>query len=112
MKNPEDLFGILGSLGGVNPDLVMKEMLSRLEMSILEDLHTQIGKMIAKLQYRDSSMNPFTILGVSSDATEEQVKSAYRAKANQCHPDKGGNQSEFIQVQAAYEAIKQYKGWS
>ena len=32
--------------------------------------------------------DPYSILGVSSDATDEEVKNAYRALARKYHPDK------------------------
>ena len=36
----------------------------------------------------------YDYLGVSIDASESQIKSAYRKKALKCHPDKVGNLSE------------------
>lgn len=55
---------------------------------------------------------PFTILGVEEDCTPEQVETAFRQKAMETHPDHGGSDMEFIKVYAAYEAIKQFKGWT
>lgn len=45
------------------------------------------------------------ILGVSADADEKTVKQAYRKLASQHHPDKGGDEAKFKEVQEAYERI-------
>lgn len=44
-------------------------------------------------------------LGLSADATPEQIKAAYRKKALETHPDTGGNHDLFIQIQQAYEYL-------
>ena len=48
----------------------------------------------------------YGILGVDWDATLDQIKSAYRSKAKQLHPDRyaGGSES-FRDVQEAYEVL-------
>lgn len=48
----------------------------------------------------------YEILGVSEDATRDQVKAAYHAKAREVHPDAGGSDAAFQRVEAAY---RQYK---
>lgn len=48
------------------------------------------------------------LLGVNGQASAKQVQLAYRRKAQQCHPDKGGNEQEFIAVQEAYELLKKH----
>lgn len=47
----------------------------------------------------------YDILGVSSTATENEIKKAYRKKAVTCHPDKGGDTEEFKKINKAYEIL-------
>jgi curved DNA-binding protein CbpA len=50
--------------------------------------------------------NYYIILGVDSDATQDQIKSAYRRKAKQSHPDRHeGSSKPFRDVQEAYEIL-------
>lgn len=52
-------------------------------------------------------MNPYEILGVESDATDKQIKYAYRQQAQKTHPDKeGGSEEAFNEVKEAYEILK------
>ena len=47
----------------------------------------------------------FEMLGLSPTATLEEVKTAYREKVKEHHPDQGGTVPEFIQLQEAYEYL-------
>jgi hypothetical protein len=47
----------------------------------------------------------YTILGLPENATEAQIKTAYRAAAKRNHPDAGGTHSRFVAVGEAYETI-------
>jgi len=48
----------------------------------------------------------YEVLGVSQDATEDDIKKAYRRKARELHPDTGGDPEEFKELTAAYEVLK------
>ncbi|MBO6048045.1 MAG: J domain-containing protein [Erysipelotrichaceae bacterium] len=57
-------------------------------------------------------MNPYDVLGVSPDATDEEVKKAYRKLAKKYHPDANVDNpnkelytEKFKQVQNAYKTI-------
>ncbi|MDP8970821.1 MAG: J domain-containing protein [Actinomycetota bacterium] len=48
----------------------------------------------------------YEILGVSRDASEDDIKRAYRQRARNLHPDTGGDTEQFKQLTAAYEVLK------
>jgi molecular chaperone DnaJ len=58
-------------------------------------------------------MNPYKILEVSKNATEEEIKKAYRKKAFELHPDRcPGDEvaaKKFKEVQNAYETLTKKK---
>ncbi len=50
--------------------------------------------------------NYYLILGIGSDADEEEIKSAYREQAKRWHPDHSGEGSEpFLAIREAYEVL-------
>ncbi len=44
-------------------------------------------------------------LGVSKSASPDEIKRAYRKKAVETHPDKGGDAEDFAKVAEAYEVL-------
>lgn len=49
----------------------------------------------------------YAVLGLGIDATQDEIKKAYRALSKEHHPDKNGGKhsEEFIAVQEAYEVL-------
>jgi len=52
-----------------------------------------------------STPSPYEILGVSSSASMEEIKIAYRRAARATHPDLGGSEEKFRQVQQAFQDL-------
>lgn len=50
-------------------------------------------------------MSLYDDLGVDKSASEEEIKQAFRKKAMQTHPDKGGSVESFQVVQKAYAVL-------
>ena len=51
-------------------------------------------------------MDSYDMLGISKDATEEEIDAAYKSKIKEVHPDVGGSRKDFIKVNNAYNNIK------
>jgi DnaJ-class molecular chaperone len=50
-------------------------------------------------------MDYYSTLGVPRGASDDDIKKAYRKLAMQHHPDRGGDQNKFQQIQEAYDTL-------
>ena len=50
--------------------------------------------------------NYYDILGVSEDASSDQIKKAFKEIAKKEHPDRGGNEARFKEANEAYDTLK------
>jgi curved DNA-binding protein len=50
-------------------------------------------------------MDYYSVLGVTKSANQDDIKRAYRKLAMQHHPDKGGDEAKFKQINEAYSAL-------
>lgn len=48
----------------------------------------------------------YEILGVAEDATEQQIRDAYRARARTVHPDTGGSTVDMAAINSAYRVLQ------
>ena len=53
--------------------------------------------------------NYYNALGVSETASDNEIKSAFRKLAAQHHPDKGGEEKKFKEINEAYDTLKNTK---
>lgn len=89
------------------PQEQLEEMNRALDEYILRQMcfKSEIVDEIARL-HEDCA---YAILGVSSDATDSEIKKAYRLIARECHPDKGGDKEDFQELNNAYEKIMEQR---
>ena len=50
--------------------------------------------------------NYYDILGVKEDASNDQIKKAFKDIAKKEHPDRGGNEARFKEANEAYDTLK------
>lgn len=48
----------------------------------------------------------YEVLGVKKDASPDEIKKAFRRAAVEHHPDRGGDEAKFKEVNEAYEVLK------
>ena len=51
------------------------------------------------------SKDYYELLGVSKTASEDEIKRAFRKLAHEHHPDKGGDQQKFKEINEAYQVL-------
>ena len=99
-------------------------MVCQHEISLLDKIANLLGidsttYQSVKAMYYDDLDSAYSILGIHSSATDEEVKKAYRKMAIENHPDKVGYMGEdirkaaekkFMAINEAYEKIKKQRG--
>jgi len=48
----------------------------------------------------------YEVLGINKDASADEIKKAFRRAAVEHHPDRGGDEAKFKEVNEAYEVLK------
>jgi DnaJ like chaperone protein len=109
------LFGIAKADGNVDAT----------EVSVIQNIANYLGISTADYEsvrgmfYKDSK-SAYKVLEITNNATDTEIKTAYRRMANKYHPDKvrhlgdehQSNAKEmFLKVQEAYEVLKKERGF-
>jgi hypothetical protein len=72
--------------------------------------HTATSDAPPRARGANNATSIWQTLGLDAQATVAQIKQAYRARALQTHPDRGGSAEAFRALQSAYEsALKRRK---
>lgn len=109
------LFGLANADGQIDPreyDLIK-------QISFLLGIHTTDFDSIKSMFVVVDNTTPYKILGISPDASDEEVKKAYRKMAMKFHPDKvsfldekakKAAEEKFKKINEAYHQIKKMRG--
>lgn len=92
-------------------DTLPAERLEELNWALDEYILRQMcfkSEIVAEIA-RLHENSAYSILGVSPEASDAEIKKAYRLVAMQCHPDKGGDKAEFQELHEAYEKIMEQR---
>lgn len=110
------LFGIAKADGSVS----QKEMFTLKEIARLMGVPTTDFTSVQNMFLRDTESD-YKILGLTKEATDQEIKKAYRKMAVRYHPDKvaqmgeeyqKGAKEKFQRVQEAYDNIKKERNMS
>ena len=91
--------------------------LLRSELDMLKRIVAQFNLSDEQLQqitseYFGKGDREYELLGVTSAATDDEVKSAFRKRAAEHHPDRAkDNGQKFREIKDAYEALKKLRGF-
>jgi DnaJ like chaperone protein len=109
------LFGIAKADGDV----------SSAEISAIQNIANLLGvpqmefESLKNMFYRDTNSD-YKVLGIEANASDDEVKKAYRQMAIKFHPDKvaqmgeeyqKGAKEKFQKIQESYDAIKKQRGF-
>ena len=81
-------------------------MLADVVVAKLRDLRSPRRSSPKRLPSESRRPDPYAVLGISRDATPDEILKAYRRKVLRWHPDRPqGNAAKFIEVREAYQSL-------
>lgn len=87
----------------------LERYVNRRYLELLEEQSNQRSQTYNYYQSSKSRLQEyFQVLGLTINATVDEVKKQYRKLARQFHPDLGGNEDDMKKINQAYEVIISY----
>nr|WP_282594692.1 J domain-containing protein [Halomarina salina] len=71
------------------------------------DFEDDVDEQATEGPFTEPNPAAFARLGLSANASEEQVRRAYRQRVKTAHPDQGGDPEAFRQLQEAYASARE-----
>lgn len=108
----EDEASQYNGVGGEDQDFWRSTSRRKRDRSYSDNEQTQQRTNEQKRRVRVvPKINPYTVLGVNANASDTQIKQAYRQKARECHPDLHPEEKEkytslMADINAAFELLR------
>lgn len=93
---------VAGPVGGVIGGIIGGVLASQLSQGLIDSLTQDLFDLPPDVAVE----NAYNFLGVSPSASNNEINRNYRRLALEHHPDRGGNQDEFIKLQVMMEVIR------
>src|SRR3989344_1595933 len=78
---------------------------TRLLVKLVKGFRGGQGNYIPPLKKANHIMDYYQVLGVEKNATQEEIKKAFHKLAHKHHPDKGGDEKKFKEINEAYQVL-------
>lgn len=85
-----------------------QERLEQEALARIKRIHEAMLRDLKRTVVPREVIEALQVLGLPSDASFDEVRQQYRLLAKQHHPDAGGNQEQFIKVNAAYTCVVEW----
>jgi len=100
----------IGALGGPIGVLVGTFVGGLISGGLAKLIIEELTESIFDLPKDEAVEKAYRYFGLHHKCSNEELNKAYRKKCRQHHPDKGGNEEDFLRVQSHFAIIKMHRG--
>ncbi|XP_065648722.1 translocation protein SEC63 homolog isoform X2 [Hydra vulgaris] len=94
-----------GSLTKKEPGKKITKLIVRAVLVLLWGLLIAGIVKVSQFEKEFNEYNPYDVLKLEPGATAKEIKKQYRVLSLELHPDRGGDEKEFMKVAKAYQAL-------